>query len=189
MANEAAVTMVMRMRDEASPKLKNVGQTMEQTQVKSLQFGLALTTLGSAMGALGGLMGQIDHPMAKMLQNFLMLGSAAILSISAIGQLIPVLKGLTGVTRALAVAKAFLLGLSGPAGWAMLGAGLALGAGAAVAVTAATGGFSGGAGTPAGQGNVTHVNINGPVMGNEQEARQFARKIQSFNREDSRVGR
>jgi hypothetical protein len=130
MANEAAVTMVMRMRDEASPKLKNVGKTMEQTQVQSLQFGLALTTLGSAMGALGGLMGQIDHPMAKMLQNFLMLGSAAILSISAIGQLIPVIKSLTGVTRALAIAKAFLLGLSGPAGWAMLGAGLALGAGA-----------------------------------------------------------
>lgn len=185
MANEAAVTMVMRMRDEASPKLKNVGKTMEQTQVQSLQFGLALTTLGSAMSALGGLLGQIDNPMAKMGQQFLMIGSAAILSISAIAQLIPLLGGLTKALRSAAIAQAFLAAVSGVGIPALL-AGLAIGAGAAVAITAATGGFSGGGG---GAGNVTHVNINGPVMGNEQEARQFARKIQSFNREDARIGR
>ena len=184
MADEAAVTIVMRMRDEASAKLKTVGTTMQNTTAQAFQFQLMMTTVGSALGAVAGLLNQLDSPMAKSAAKFFAIGSAALLMGSAIWQLRAPLVALIGWFRGLAIAKAFVLALSG-VGIPMLLAGLAIGGAAAVGITAATGGFGGGGG--AGTTNVTIQTA--AVMGNEQQARQLAKSLQRFSREDTRVGR
>lgn len=182
--NEAAVTIVTRMRDEASQKMKGMGQTMQNTQQQAFQFNLMLTTLGSAMSALGGLLGQIDSPLAKQAQKWFAIGAAVFLSISAISQVINIMKPLIATLRQLAVVQAIVQALSGPGGWLTLGVGLALAGGATAAIVGMTGGFS------RGGGGTTNVNINtAAVMGNEQQARELARSIQRFNREDARIGR
>ena len=182
MANEASVVIVARMRDEASAKLKGMGSQLQATQQQTFQFNLMMTTLGSTMSAMGGLLGQMDSPLAKTAQKFLMIGAAAMLTISSVTQLIAILPGLIRWLRNLAIAQAFVQALSG-IGIGTVIAGRAGAGAAAVGIHAATGGFSrGGAGT-------TNVTITGPVMGNEQEARQFAHAIQRFMREDARVGR
>ncbi len=182
MADEAAITTVIRMRDEASAQLKGFGQNIQQQEIQALQFNVALISVGSALSAMGGLMNQIESPMAKMGAKFLMTAGAVFTTTSAIIQMMPAIRGLIGWLRNLAIAQALVQALSGPAGWVTLGAGLAIAGAATAGIYAATGGFNKG-------GGGTTVNINGPVMGNPQQAKQLARQIGTNLSEDTRLGR
>jgi len=180
MANEAATTIVLRMKDEASVQMQNFGQTTQAAEIQAIQFNAALTAMGSAMTAVGSLIGQIENPMAKMASSFLLTGGAILTTTSAIIQMIPYIKQLITWLRNLAVAKALVTALSGPAGWVNLGLAFAAAGVAYAGVTAMTGGFSSG----------TTVNVQTPAfMGNDSDARKFASTTQRYARENERIGR
>lgn len=179
---EAAVNVVLRMRDEASDDLMQMGSTMAQTEIQAFQLNLALTSVGAAMSAVGSLVSQVENPMAKMAGTFLITAGAMMTTLSAIIQMIPYIRSLITWLRKLAIAQALVQALAGPKGWITLGAGLAIAGAATAGIYAATGGFSRG-------GGGTTVNINGPVMGNAQQAKQLARQIGTNLDEDKRLGR
>jgi len=181
MANEAAVTVVMRMKDEASAGMQQFGQTTQQTEIQALQLNAALTAMGSAFTAVGSLVGQLENPLAKTASTFLMTGGAILSTVAAIGTMLPYIRTLITSLRALAITQTLVAALSGPVGWGRLAIGLGIAAGATAGIVAATGGFGGGGQT---------VNINTQAfMGSQSDARQFAGKVQRFNRESERIGR
>ena len=182
MADEAAVNLIMRMRDEASDDIANLGSTMANTEVQAFQMNLALTSMGSAMTAVGSLVNQLDNPIAKMGATFLMTAGAMMTTVSAIIQMMPYLRSLVTMLRSVAVAQAIVAALAGPVGWAKIGIGLGVAAAATTGIVGMTGGFSG--------GGTTNVNINaGVLMGDSTQAKQLARMVKRNIDEDSRMGR
>lgn len=135
MAQEAAVTVVMRMRDEASQGMQTFGKNTQQAQIESIQLNSALTAMGSALTGVGSLLNQLDSPMAKVAATTITTAGAILSTASAITQALPYIKQLTSSLRNLAVAQAIVKALSGPAGWLTLGAGLAVGGAAAYGIT------------------------------------------------------
>jgi len=183
MADEAAVNLIFRARDEASDDIANMGETMAQTEVQSFQLNLALTSMGSAMSAVGSLVNQIENPVAKMGATFLMTAGAMMTTVSAIIQMIPYIRSLITMLRGLAIAQALVAALAGPAGWVKLGVGLAVAGAAAAGIVGMTGGFGGGRGG-------STVNINNPVlMGDASTAKQLSRMVKQNIDEDTRLGR
>ena len=181
MANEAATTIVLRMKDEASVQMQKFGQTTQAAEIKSLQLNAALTAMGGALTAVGSLLGQLDNPLAKTASTFLMTGGAILMTASAIGTMLPYIRNLITSLRSLAIAQTLVAALTGPVGWARIGIGLGVAAAATAGIIAATGGFGGGGQT---------VNINTAAFGGrEADARQFAGKVQRFSREGQRLGR
>jgi hypothetical protein len=138
MAQEAAVTVVMRMRDEASQGMQNFGANTQQAQIESLQLNSALTAMGSALTGVGSLLNQLDSPMAKVAATTITTAGAILATSSAIIQAIPYIKQMTASLRNMAIAQALVRALSGPAGWLTLGAGLAIGGAAAYGISRAT---------------------------------------------------
>lgn len=180
MANEAATTIVLRMRDEASANMAQFGETTQQATMESLQLNTALTAMGSALTAVGSLLGQMESPLAKTASTFLLTGGAILSTVAAIGTMLPYLKNLINTMRSLAIAQTIVAALSGPVGWARIGIGLGVAAAATAGIVAATGGFSGG----------TTVNVNTPAfMGSDADARKFSEKVQRFSRQNERIGR
>ena len=181
MADEAAVNLIMRMRDEASDDIANLGTNMAQTEMQAFQFNLALTSIGASLSAVGSLVNQLDNPVAKMGATFLMTAGAMMTTVSAIIQMMPYLRGLVTMLRSVAVAQAIVAALTGPVGWARIGIGLGVAAAATAGIVAMTGGFSRGGST---------VNINNPVlMGDAATAKQLSRMVKRNIDEDSRLGR
>ena len=179
MAQEAATTIVLRMRDEASDQMSTFSNTTQQAEIQSLQLNAALTAMGGALTAVGALLGQLDSPLAKTASTFLTTGGAILMTVAAIGTMLPYIRTLVTSLRTLAIAQALVAALSGPVGWARLGIGLGVAAVATAGIVAATGGFGG-----------TTVNINTAAFGGrEADARQFAGKVQRFSREGQRLGR
>lgn len=183
MANEAATTIVLRMRDEASDDMQRFGQATQQAQIKSLQLNSALTAMGSAFTAVGSLIGQIDSPLAKTASTFLLTGGAILSTVAAIGTMMPFLRGLITSLRSLAIAQVVVQALSGPAGWATVAVGMGVAAAATTGIIAATGGFGGGRQQP------SVIVQTEAFMGSASDARKFAEKTQRYQRESERTGR
>jgi len=182
MANEAATTIVLRMRDEASAGMQQFGNTTQEARLQSIEFNAALTAMGSALTAVGSLLNQIDNPAAKAAATFITTAGAILATTSAIIQVIPYIRQLITWLRSLAVAQAIIQALSGPAGWATLGIGVAVAGAATAGIIAATGGFGNRGGTT--------VNVNtSAFMGSDADARKFATKTQRYSRENERLGR
>lgn len=152
MANEAGVTVVLRMRDEASAQMEHFGETTQQAQIESLQMGVALTAMGGAFTAVGSLIGQLDSPVAKMASNFLMVGGAIMTTTSAVIMMLPYLRQLVAQLRNVAIAQAIVRALSGPAGW--IGLGIAAGAAGGIAIA-----------TRGGGGGASQVTVNNNIQG------------------------
>lgn len=189
MANEAAVTIVARMRDEASGKMANLGKTTQTTTVNMNDLRMTLTAVGSALVGIGSLLGKLDNPAAKMASNFFLIGGAIGSTAGAILNVIPYIGKLITWLRNLAVVQTIVKALSGPVGWAQLGIGLGLAAVGTAAVIGLSGGFSNQSAGTASRGGTT-VNINSQAFaGNDAEARKFASKVQRYSREEARLGR
>ena len=121
---EAEVAIVARMRDEATPKLKQMGQQVQQTQMSADNLKMTLTATGAAMSAVGALIARMDSPMAKAASNFFIIGGAILTTTSAIMQMLPMLTQLIASLRSLAIVQAVLQAFSGPGGWIALGIGI-----------------------------------------------------------------
>lgn len=210
MADEVSTVMVLRMRDEASREMNSFAQTTgqatvatgalsetskdassqlvnltgttDQATLSSLNFQMTLTAVGSALTAVGALVGQLESPTAKMAATWLMTGGAMMTTVSAIISMMPHIRNLITSLRALAITQAIVKALSGPVGWAQLGIGLAIAGAATAGIIAMTGGFG---------GRTTTVNIQGGplVVENDAQMRRFASAITEAQRRDERVGR
>jgi hypothetical protein len=188
MADEAVVTIVARMQDEASPKMKQFGQTTEQVSRQALGAQVAIAAAGSAMAAMGGLAAKMDSPMAKMASNFLLTGGAILSTVSAIALALPAIRSLIAGLRNLAIAQAVVSAFQGPWGWAKLAAGGAIAASATAGIYALTGGFSGGGGGGAPGG--TQVNVRSQVFtGSRADARKLGAEVIRISQSESRIGR
>lgn len=185
MADEIATVMALRMRDEASAKMKAFSATTQDAARSSLDFKMTLTAVGGALTAVGALVNQIDNPTAKLAATFLMTGGAIMTTTSAILQMIPMIRNLINWLRTLAITQAIVKALMGPVGWAQLGIGLAVAGAATAGIMAATGGFSGGG------GGTTQVNIQGGplIMENDADMRKFGAAINESQRRETQVGR
>jgi hypothetical protein len=146
MANEAAVTLIMRMRDEASPEMKKFAGTTQTAALESFRFNLALSAIGGALTSLGALVGKADSPAAKLASTFLITGGAIFQTTAAIIHMIPYIQQMITWLRSLAVAQALVKALQGPIG--LIGVGAAIGAAGAVAVVASQGSRSAGTSRP-----------------------------------------
>ncbi len=185
MLTEAIIAIVARMRDEASPKMKQLGETAKTTKINMQDLKLGLVAVGSAFTAVGSRVNRLDNPTAKLASDFLLTAGAIASTAGAILTMIPVIGNLIKWLRSLAIMQTLVKALSGPAGWAQLAIGLGV-AGAAYAGTTALMNSSGGGAPARGQ----TVNINTPAfMGNDSDARKFSRKMQTISREDTRLGR
>ena len=183
MADEAATTIVLKMRDEASQKMNNFGDTTQAVTLESLQLQVALTAVGGALSALGGILGMIDNPAAKAAQTFLMFGGALFSTAAAIGTVIPVIKSLVGSLKSLAIIQTIVKAMQGPVGWAQIGIGLGIAGVATAGIIAMSN-----------RGNQTqNMNITmtgGPlIVTDEAGVRRFARDVTDAQRSDQAVGR
>lgn len=176
MANEAAVAVVVRMRDEASPKMQQFGQnmnkasqSMQQTQVAALEMKVAVLAAAQVFSQLSSLLGQIDNPAAKAASRFLNIANYIILTGVAIQTFLPMIKSLIIQLRSLAVAKALVSAFSGPVGWIGLGVGAAA-VGGVTALALSNRGREGG-----GQHITVTNNIGGSVIA-EREIGEITRR-------------
>lgn len=186
--SEAVINITTRMRDEASAKAKGFTQILQEQKKVSSEVTMSLTAVGGALTAIGSLMGQLDSPAAKMASKFILTAGAILSTSAAIIQIIPIIRSLITWLRGLAVVQSIVQALSGPAGWATLGVGLAVAAGATAGVYALS---SKAAGTNVGSaGGAPAVNIYSQAFtGSKTEARKFGRDLQTIAREDTRLGR
>lgn len=181
MAQEAATTIVLRMRDEASAPMETFGQTTQEAQIQSLQLNAALTATGGALTAVGSLLGQLDSPLAKTASTFLTTGGAILMTVAAIGTMLPYIRTLITSLRTLAITQTIVAALMGPIGWAKIGIGLGIAGAATAGIIAMTGGFGGGR---------TEVNVTAAAFtGSQADARKFGAQIQRISRESERIGR
>lgn len=189
MGNEAAVTLVMRMRDETSANLSNFGHTASQTSMQTAalktnlkgtgdsidefgdradharlpatRFRYETIALGAALSSVGNLIGKIDSPAAKMVSNFLQISGTAMITVSSIAHLLPYLSSLAASLRNVAIMQSIVKALSGPAGWITLGAGIVAGVGAGYAISSATS-------KPSSSGTVINNYVQGSVVTERQ---------------------
>ena len=202
-AGEAAVTVVIRARDETAGALQKVQQN---TQRMDMSFRTAISSVASFGSAAAGLavgMGILGASTSGLISKVLLFTSATVAALPAIMMLINLLRQLNVIQRitiALQVTLNAVLGAGGLASiFSKLGAagllaklgpaGLVAGVGLAsyFGTRYVMGKIEGGSKpTPA----PATVNINaGALMGNEAEARRFARQIQDSIREEQRLGR
>lgn len=176
MGDQANLVIVASMRDEASPKLKQMTNQVQQTSQASADLRMTLTASGAALSAIGGLLARMDNPLAKTASNFLVVSGAIMTTASAIMTMMPMLKNLIASLRTLAVTQALLQAFSGPGGWIALGVGAAAGAGITAGVMASSRG--GGGGT-----TIQNINVQGSVI-SERELGDISRKhmLQSQDR-------
>jgi hypothetical protein len=198
MANEAAVTIIGRMRDEISGQMNALSKSTNEAAistaalgeesdftsdslqvltnksleatVQTFQLNLALTAMGSALTAVGSLIGKLDNPTARMASNFLLVSGAILTTVSSIVQTLPYIKQLTESLRNLAIVQTVLKALSGPAGWITLGIGAAVGIGAGYAISKATS-------TPESSGVTVNNYIQGSVVTEKKIAQTTRREI------------
>jgi len=168
MANEAGVTVVLRMRDEASAQMESFGETTQQAQIESLQMNAALVAMGSAFTAVGSLLNQLDNEAAKTAATFLITAGAILTTASAIIQSMPYIIQLINALKALAVTQSIIAALSGPVGWASLGIAIGAGAGAGIVLATRAGGGA------AVSTTVVNNNIQGSVI-TERELGEITR--------------
>ncbi len=182
--SEAIVTIVMKMRDEASKQLSAFGNNVVKNRQALRELATGATTVGVSFIALGAALKGINNPMAQTASNLLLIVGGVLSFIGTAGSFISAIGKIINSLKSLAIVQTIVKALSGPVGWAQIGIGLAV-AGAATAGIYAMTRSSGGGGS--GGGNVT-INT-AAVMGNQQQARQLSRDIQRYNREDARLGR
>lgn len=200
MAEDTAVTIAIRARDEASPVIEAVGKTVTRTAemqtvgiaklaTSARRAGFEVAYLGGSLLQMAGYLEKVNNPLAKTGAHMMAIvggissavGSALIFG-ATIVQLVPKVIMLVNALRAWFATQAALTTLSTlGTGAALVGAALAVGVGA----YAGTSYMMKGASAPA---PVTVVN-NGVLMGNEADARALARRVQELNRSDTRLGR
>ncbi len=181
MAQEAATTIVLRMRDEATPKMERFGQTLNTTSMQGLQLTQTMTAMGSALVAIGSLMNQIDNPTAKMAANFFLISGAILSTISAIATALPSIIALIQTLRGLVIVQSILAALSGVGLPVILGA---LAVGGVVAATVA--GLTSGATQSPRQ--VIEIRTDSPFL-DDAALDRVARRITESQRKDISRGR
>lgn len=181
MADEASLTIVARMRDEASDKMKAMNTNVEQVAFSQQQLQQTLTATGGALTAVGSLMNMVGGEAGKTAAIFLTTAGAIMSTVGAIMAALPMIRGLITTLRSLAIVQTIVAALSGPVGWGKIAIGLGIAAAATAGVVAMAN---------RGGGTSTEVNINSQAfVGNQTEARKFGRDIQTINREERRLGR
>lgn len=181
--SEAIVTIVMKMRDEASKELQKFGQNVVKNRQALRELATGATTVGVSFIALGSVLKNINNPLAQTVGGVLNLVGGVLAFIGTAGMFISAIGKIVNAMKSLAIIQTIVKALSGPVGWAQIGIGLAVAGAATAGIYAMTRSSSG----AAPQGGVT-INTTA-VMGNQQQARQLARDIQRYNREDARLGR
>ncbi|MCK9599853.1 MAG: hypothetical protein M0R06_12490 [Sphaerochaeta sp.] len=181
--SEAIVTIVMKMRDEATKELQKFGANVVKNRQALQQLATGATTVGVSFIALGSVLKDINNPLAQTVGGVLSLVGGILAFIGTAGMFISAIGKIIAAMRSLAIIQTIVKALSGPVGWAQIGIGLAVAGAATAGIYAMTRGSGGGGGG----GGVT-INT-AAVMGNQQQARQLAHDIQRYNREDARLGR
>lgn len=180
--SEAVVTIVMKMRDEATKQLSNFGNNLAKNRAALRELAMGATTVGVAFIGLGSVLKNMNNPLAQTVGGILTLVGGTLAFIGTAGMFISAIGKIVNALRSLAIVSTVTKALMGPVGWAQIGIGLGVAAAATAGIYALTRGGGGGGG-----GGVT-INT-AAVMGNQQQARQLARDIQRYNREDARLGR
>lgn len=184
MADEASITIVARMRDEASQKMKVMGQNVQQTSFSMQQFQTTLTATGSALTAMGSLMNMVGGEAGKTAAIFITTAGAILSTTGAIIAALPMIRSLITTLRSLAIVQALVAALSGPVGWGKLAIGLGLAAGATAGIVALS---RAGRTEPSG---TQVVNFNSQAFaGSQSDARKFSRQMQTIQRQETRIGR
>ena len=184
MPDEASITIVARMRDEASDKMKALATNTKATSFSMLQLQTAFASTGSALTGIGSVLNQLGGESTKTASQFIMITGAMLSTGSAILTMLPKIQALIGTLRSLAVTQAIVHAFSGPPGWAALGASAVIAGGATAGIIALSNQGSGG-------GRVNQVvNINTPAFtGSAADARKFGREMQTIQRAELRLGR
>jgi len=184
MADEASITIVARMRDEASDKMKVMGQNVQATAFNMQQFQQTLTATGGALTAVGSLINMVGGEAGKTAAIFVTTAGAILSTTGAIMSALPMIRGLITTLRSLAIVQALVAALSGPVGWGKLAIGLGLAAGATAGIIALSR-----SGRTEAVGGAQVVNFNSQAFtGSQSDARKFSRQMQTISREETRLG-
>ena len=184
MADEASITIVARMRDEASAKMKVMGQNVQATAFNMQAFQQTLTATGGALTAVGSLINMVGGEAGKTAAIFVTTAGAILSTTGAMIAAMPMIRSMITSLRGLAVVQAIVAALSGPVGWGKLAIGLGLAAGATAGILA----LSRSGRTEASGTQVVQFQSQA-FTGSQQDARKFSRQMQTISREDTRVGR
>jgi hypothetical protein len=146
------------------------GNRADHARLPASRFRYETIALGTALSSVGGLIGKIDSPAAKMISNFLQIAGTVMITVSSIAHLLPYLSSLTTSLRNVAIMQGVVKALSGPAGWLTLGAGLAVGAGTAYGISAMTS-------KPTSSGVTINNYVQGSVVTQNQISEMTRRQI------------
>ena len=209
------LTVVYKVRDEASKNLDQVKKKADQTgqsfqaNAQSLRsVARSATIMGVTLLALSQYLEKSNNQTAKGIGNMLGFAGAILTSIGTVSHFISAVIQLSRALRGLAVSQAILRAFTGPVGWGIL-AGSVVAAGAATAAIGGIPSFAGGGIVPGPAGRpmaaivhggerispigssagVTVVIQGGTFMGSELEARQLARRVGEILNEEQRTRR
>ena len=190
-ADQAIATMeqVTQKTEKLADKTEEVADKTEEAADKTAlsasewrRAGTALGHFGQAMTNVLVLTNLLPGSMGKAVNTTLLLFTTTINAVYAIGQLKTAYDALAKTQRIQIALQSILHALSG-VGIAKLAIGVAAGAALGAGAIA----LANRAGDQGGGGNT--YNFNGPMMGNDAEARSFARQIDQNLRDDKRLGR
>ena len=192
MANEAIMPIVVTFRDEASAGLSRVSQNVN---ISARQWKSAATSIGhfgQAMTNILVLANLLPGSLGATVNKTLLLATTTINAVYAISQLVSIYQKLNITLRATIALQAIAQALTG-IGIAKVAIGVAAGAalaGTALAMADRASGSGMTASVPAGRpapNQSNTVNVYGPMMGNESDARWLSRRLTELGREDARM--
>jgi hypothetical protein len=153
---DSALNLVIDVKDNASPKLNNLTNTLMDNKMQMRQLAMGASYLGMSFVAMGVALDKMDSPLTKTAGNLLTTVGGIMAFIGTASHFIYAITSITKALQGMAIMQGITSALSGPAGWAKLGVGLAVAGGAAYGISRLA--------SSASSGNVTiqnHVNLDG----------------------------
>ncbi len=165
--NEAALSILLTMKDEASSKFVNVNKNIHINRVALQQLATSVTYLGATFLGLGIAMDKMNNPFAQSVGHMFMMVGAIASSVGAAAQFIASIGKMVKALQSLHLMQILTQAFSGPVGWASLGVGVAVAGGA----------MAGYAAYSKSQARVTNNNVTINNAGNVIAERNLANQV------------
>jgi len=196
--NETNMTVLLQMRDQASPQIQAFGQTTKQTMadirrqnqatIDNMQgvgaqivankeayaeLSAGVRYMGTTFLALGVAMQSSNNEMIKSMGNTVMMAGAIMTVVGSAAGFVDAIGKMVKALRALQIQRMLTQAFSGPAGWITLGAGAAVAGGVLYATSRQEGSAPA---RPTGTNN--NITVNQTVNGSVVTERQLTTNVQ-----------
>ncbi len=130
--NDATVSILLTARDEATPKLQNVSNSVIANKAAFRELAMGVTYLGTTFLGLGIAMEKSKNESTQAVGHFLSMAGGIMTAVGSAAHFVTAVGSMINALNKLRVAEMLTQAFSGPTGWVSLGVGAAV-AGATIA--------------------------------------------------------